>query len=119
MAFELIQNTSKIMKLTNVLCDSWYSDVKIMKLCRRKKIRIICGIKTNRKIKFRFKQKYIKLSRFSKENSPQLNYFIDEKAYKIESYLLHLNKFPRVKMLISKEYLNDKWSDNFHLISSV
>ena len=42
-----------------------------------------------------------------------------KKKYKIKSYFLHLNKFSRVKMLISQEYLNDKWSNNFHLISSV
>jgi hypothetical protein len=119
MAFELINNISEQIKLTNVLCDSWFSDKKIMKLCRHKNIRIICGIKTNRKIKFKYKQKYKKLSQFSKKNSPIQDYLIDEKEYKIEEYLLHLNKFPRVKMLISQEYLNEKWSKNFHLISSV
>jgi DDE family transposase len=118
MAYELIQNVSQHIKIKNVLCDSWYSDVKIMKLCRRKHIRIICGIKTNRKIKFKYKQKYKKLSKFSNENPPKKNFFIDDKEYRIQSYSLHLNKFPKVKMLISQEYLNEKWSDHFHLISS-
>jgi hypothetical protein len=119
MAFELIQKLSKTMRITNILCDSWYSDVKIMKLCRQNKIRIICGIKTNRKIKFKFKQKYIALSDFSQNNIPNTNYFIDEKEYRIDSYELHLNKFPLVKMLISQEYLDNNWSKNFHLISSI
>lgn len=119
MAFELIQKLSSTIKITNVLCDSWYSDVRIMKLCRENNIRIICGIKTNRKIKFKFKQKYVPLSNFSKSHLPKENYFIDDKEYKIQSYNLHLNKFPRVKMLISQEYLEEKWSDHFHIISSI
>jgi hypothetical protein len=119
MAYELIQNISKHIQLTTILCDSWYSDVKIMKFCRLKKIRIICGIKTNRKIKLKFKQKYRKLSKFSLENPPNNNFIIDEKEYKIQEYNLHLNKFPNVKMLISQEYINKDWSEHFHLISSI
>jgi len=119
MAIALIKNVSKTIKITNVLCDSWYSDVKIMKLCRKNKIRIVCGIKTNRKIQLKFKQKYVKLTDFSKNNLPTQNYLIDEKAYQIKSFNVNLNKFAKVNMLISKEYLKEKWSDNFHLISSV
>lgn len=119
MAYELVENISNIMKITNVLCDSWYSDVKIMKLCHKNKIRIICGIKTNRNIQLKFKKKYIKLSNFSKENNPQKYYMIDEKSYKIESHKINLNKFFKVNMLISKEFLKGKWSSNFHLISSI
>lgn len=119
MAYNLIQGISTQIKLTNVLCDSWYSDVKIMKLCREKRIRIICGIKTNRKIKLRYKQKYRKLSQFSIENPPKKDFIIDENYYKIQEYNLHLNKFPRVKMLISQEYNHENWSNHFHLISSI
>ena len=119
MAFELIKNISKKIKISNVLCDSWYSDVKIMKLCRKNKIRIICGIKTNRKIQLKFRQKYTSLAKFSKENSPEKEFWIDDKKYKLESYKTNLKKFSKVNMIISKEFLNEKWSNNFHIISSV
>ena len=119
MAIELIQKISKTIKITNVLCDSWYSDVKIMKLCRINKIRIVCGIKTNRKIQLKFKQKYVKLSNLSNHNLPEENYWIDDKIYRIKSFYVNLNKFSKVNMLISKEYLGEKWSDNFHIISSI
>jgi hypothetical protein len=120
MAYDLIDSMSNFIKINSVICDSWYSDKKIMKLCRKRNIRIVCGIKTNRKIKFSLRGEYSKLSEFTKIIYPEKFYYIDESLYKINDFKIHLNKFYSVKMLISNEYLkNDIWSSNFHIISSI
>lgn len=107
--------------LNAVLMDSWYSDKKIIKKCMTKGIKVICGIKSNRKISFK-KNEWMLLSGFSKnlKNDNFWNYFIDEKKYMIASFRVKLNGIPKIKMLVSKEYCekNKKWSNNFHLIST-
>ena len=107
--------------LNAVMMDSWYSDKKIIKKCMTKGIKVICGIKTNRKISFR-RDEWIYLSGFSKslKNDNFGNYFIDDKKYMVASFRVKLNGIPKVKMLVSKEYCDKKkkWSSNFHLIST-
>ena len=50
-------------KINTVLFDSWYSDEKIINKCKNLlKARVICGIKTNRNIKFKRSWKEYKLS---------------------------------------------------------
>lgn len=120
MAYNLIDKLTNVMNINSVLCDSWYSDKKIMKLCRKRNTRLVCGIKTNRKIKFSSRGKYTMLSDFSKKQEINDLYYIDEELYKIQEFQLHLNKFYNVKMLISNQHLKDgKWSNNFHLISTI
>jgi len=120
MAYELVENITKSMRIDSVLCDSWYSDKKIMKLCRNRDVRMVCGIKSNRKIKFSLRGNFTKLSEFTKSQTPEDYHIIDEEVYKIKSFKLHLNKIYHVHMLISNQYLkNDKWSSNFHLISTI
>ena len=50
MASNLINFVIERMKIHNVIMDSWYSDKKIIKKCITKGLRVICGIKANRKI---------------------------------------------------------------------
>lgn len=120
MAYGLIEFLTNRITLESVICDSWYSDKKIMKLCRKHNVRMVCGIKTNRKIKFTQRGKYSRLSVFTKTIYPERDYYIDEQLYKISEFKVHLNKFYNVKMLISNEYLKDDiWSSNFHIISTI
>lgn len=123
MANELIDNLivdAKI-KLDAVLMDSWYSDKKIIKKCMTKGIKVICGIKTNRNISLK-RDEWISLSDFSKnlEQSSFEDYLLDDRCYKVASFKVKLSGIPKIKMLISKEYFEDKkeWSNNFHLIST-
>ena len=123
MAKELIDNLvfeAKIM-IDAVLMDSWYSDKKIIKKCITKDIKVVCGIKTNRNISLN-RDEWLSLSSFSKEQTQSCfeNYLIDDRKYMIASFRVKLNGIPKVKMLISKEYFEDKkeWSNNFHLIST-
>jgi hypothetical protein len=123
MANELIDNLvveAKI-KINAVLMDSWYSDKKIIKKCMTKGIKVVCGIKTNRKISFK-RDEWRSLSKFSKNlNDCNFgNYYIDDNKYKIAAFKVKLNGIPYVKMLVSKEYFDDNknWSSYFHLIST-
>lgn len=107
--------------LNAVLFDSWYSDKKLINKCKTKGVLVICGIKTNRNISFK-RNVWVSLSNFSaKQNDCNFgNYFIDDTKYKIASFCVKLNGIPKVKMLVSKQYFDDKkeWSSNFHLIST-
>lgn len=121
MALNLIDKVSQTIELDAVLMDSWYSDKKIIKKCLTKHIKVICGIKTNRSISLK-KGEWSPLSEFS-VHIPRKDveyYYIDERKYKIAEYTVKLKGIPHVKMLVSKEYLENKneWSNNFHLIST-
>lgn len=123
MANELIDKiyVDSGIKLNAVLMDSWYSDKKLIKKCMTKGIKVVCGIKTNRNISLK-RDEWVNLSDFSKtqEETSFENFIIDDKTYQVASYNVKLNGIPKVKMLISKEYFDDKkeWSKNFHLIST-
>lgn len=119
MARNLIDDLHKKINIKYVLFDSWYSDKKLISKLITKKIIVICGIKTNRKICLN-RWKWKKLSSFSKLNHNFESYFIDEERYEIVSYKTKLVGLPFFKMLISKQWLTkkNKWSKNFHLIST-
>jgi len=102
MASNLIDFVIERMNIDNVIMDSWYSDKKIIKKCMTKGIRVVCGIKANRKISLE-RGEWQPLSGFP-ENIPKkrlLFYFIDEIKYKIAKHITKLNGIPNVKMLTS------------------
>ncbi len=103
------------------LFDSWYSDEKIIKQCRDLDIRVICGVKTNRNIKFKRGRKYWSLSFITKRINPseKLAININEKLYRVASYDVHLHKLPNVKLIISHKYnkKTKEWN-KLHLIST-
>jgi hypothetical protein len=121
MALNLIDFVMERMKIHNVIMDSWYSDKKIIKKCMTKGIRVVCGIKCNRRISLK-RGEWLSLSGFSKE-IPEKDlalYFIDEVKYKIAEYKTKLNGIPCIKMLASYEWneKHKKYNNIFYLIST-
>ncbi len=121
MAKDMVDYVSRKIKLYSVVFDSWYSDKKIIKKCMTKGIKVVCAIKANRTISME-KGKWKLLSDFLKTLSTRKmeNYFIDEKKYKILSLIVKLNGIPHVRLIISKEWSEEKkkWGDFFYLIST-
>ncbi len=120
MARDCVDKVIKHIGVDCVLFDSWYSDKKLIKKCITKNIKVICTIKTNRKISTR-KGNWEKLSVFSKEqifgNKLEL---IDDCKYQINEHIVKLNGIPNIKLLISKmwDYKRKRWLLPFHLIST-
>jgi len=121
MASDMIDFMIERMKIDNVIMDSWYSDKKIIKKCMTKGIRVVCGIKANRKISLKYGE-WQKLSKFPKEipRKKLAFYIIDNIEYKIAAHVVKLNGIPNVKMLTSYEWneKHEKYNNAFHLIST-
>jgi len=119
MALDLIDFILERMSLDNVIMDSWYSDKKIIKKCITKGIRVVCAIKTNRRIAFEY-GKWQELATFSKcmPKHTLEHFLIDEKEYKIAVFNVKLNGIPFVKMLASKEKQGKKYNKVRYLIST-
>lgn len=121
MAADLINLGIEKIGINTVIFDSWYSDKKLINKCRTKGIKVVCAIKTNRKISLK-RGEWQSLATFSKnvEEKELENYFIDEIKYKIADYEVKLNGIPKVKMLVSHEWSDkhEKWNAPFHLIST-
>jgi hypothetical protein len=108
-------------KIHTVLFDSWYSDDELINKCVFNEARVICSIKTNRKIKFKCTRKWRSLSFITERINPTgyPSYLIENKKYNIASYHVRLNHIRLVKLLVSHEYNEDKNSWNkIHLIST-
>jgi hypothetical protein len=119
MALDLVDLVMGSMPLENVIMDSWYSDKKIIKKCMTKGIRVVCAIKSNRRIAFE-PGRWIKLSKFSKSipKKDYSYYLIDEKDYKIADYKVKLNGIPFVKMITAKEKEGKKYAKTRFFIST-
>lgn len=108
-------------KINTVLFDSWYSDDELINKCTFNGARVICSIKTNRKIKFKCTRKWRSLSFITERINPTgyPTYKIDDKKYNIASYQVRLNHVKLVRLLVSHEYNEEKNSWNkIHLIST-
>lgn len=121
MARDMVDYVSRKIKLYSVVFDSWYSDKKLIKKCMTKGIKVVCSIKANRTISIE-KGKWKLLSDFLKTISTRKmeNYFIDEKKYKILSLIVKLNGIPHVKLIICKEWDEEKkrWGGFVYFIST-
>ena len=106
-------------KLDTVLFDSWYSDEKIINKCTSLGVRVICCVKTNRKIMIKKGVGYQSLSFISKRVSSQKleKCIIDNNIYETWSSSVKLHKLPFVHLIISRD-INKKDAKNFHLIST-
>jgi len=108
-------------KINTVLFDSWYSDDELINKCTFNGARVICSIKTNRKIKFKCTRKWRSLSFMTERINPKgyPTYLIENKKYNIASYQVRLNHIKLIRLLVSHEYNKDKNSWNkIHLIST-
>ena len=108
-------------QIHTVLFDSWYSDKDLIKACLKAKIRVICAVKTNRKVRFFRARNYNSLSLVSKQTRVQKLYEcrIGDKIYDVRAEEAYLNKLPLMRLVISHERIDDKLSDRvIHLIST-
>mgnify|MGYP001570192476 CR=1 FL=1 len=108
-------------QIHTVLFDSWYSDKNLIKTCLNASIRVICAIKTNRKIRFFRARNYQPLSFISQRTKVQKlhEYRVEDKIYDIWSKEVYLNKLPLMRLVISHERIDGKLSDRvIHLIST-
>ena len=108
-------------RIHTVLFDSWYSDKNLIKTCLNASIRVICAIKTNRKIRYFKARNYKPLSFISQQTKFQKlhEYKVEDKIYDIWSKNVYLNKLPLMRLVISHERIDGKFSDRvIHLIST-
>ena len=108
-------------RINTVLFDSWYSDKNLIRTCLNASIRVICAIKTNRKIRYFKARNYKSLSLISQQTKFQKlhEYKVEDKIYDIWSKNVYLNKLPLMRLVISHERIDGKLSDRvIHLIST-
>jgi hypothetical protein len=122
MAKDLIDKLNDYsIKIHTIEFDSWYSDEDLINKCLSNDSRVICSIKTNRKIKFKCTRKWRSLSFITERINPTGYpcYEIDKKKYRVASYQVRLNKMKLVKLIISHQWDEDKkvWN-KIHLIST-
>ena len=112
-AKQLIEYASSKIKISQVIIDSWYVCNDIIKLCLKKGITLIGNIKSNRVIQFEDgKSKWIKINKYYKSISRKKKCFttiiIDDVTYKIHSKIIRLKKVGFVKLVISRQWLEEK-----------
>lgn len=109
-------------QIHTALFDSWYSDKDLIKTCLNAKIRVVCAIKTNRKIKLLKARNFYSLSFISKQIRVKKLYECeigDNKIYGTWSKEVWLNKLPLMRLVTSHEIIDNKLSDRvIHLIST-
>ena len=113
MAKDIVDKAIESIGIYGVLFDSWYSDKKIMNKCIAKGVKVICAIKTNRKVSFR-RGEWLPLAKFSKNQTFDENtiYLIDDEEFIVNEYLAKLKSMPDVKLIISR--IRDRKSREFH-----
>ncbi len=108
-------------KIDTVLFDSWYSEKELIEKCIGLNARVICSIKTNRKIRISGEWFWRSLSFISERiNSQKLTkLLVEHKKYKVWTSEVKLNHLPFVKLLVSQEYSKKekKWN-KAHIIST-
>ena len=121
LAKQLIEFACSKIRINQVIIDSWYVCNDIIKLCLKKGLILIGNIKSNRLIQFK-RGNWIKLSKYYKSISRKKKAFqivvIDDATYKIHSIIVRLKKVGLVKIVISRQWLEDKkkWSRPFYII---
>lgn len=119
MAKDLFNKVAKAIKLHTVLFDSWYADKSLIKLIKTKNIRVICRVKTNRKIK-QSNGGYCYLSSYSKQIELFDEYWIEGNLYRAEKQVAKFKKMPIGSLVFSEQFLssNNLWSKHIHLFST-
>jgi len=121
LAKQIIEYASSKIRISQVIIDSWYVCNDIIKLCLKKGITLIGNIKSNRLIQFG-ENDWIKLSKYYKSISRKRKEFqtliINDKTYKVHSKIVKLKKVGEIKLIISRQWLEDKkkWSRPFYII---
>jgi len=121
LAKQIIEYASSKIMISQVIIDSWYVCNDIIKLCLKKGLTLIGNIKSNRLIQFG-ENDWIKLSKYYKSISRKRKEFqtliINDKTYKVHSKTVKLKKAGEIKLIISRQWLEDKkkWSRPFYII---
>ncbi|MBI3309409.1 MAG: transposase [Candidatus Melainabacteria bacterium] len=121
LAKQIIEYASSKIRISQVIIDSWYVCNDIIKLCLKKDLTLIGNIKSNRLIKFG-ENDWIKLGKYYRSISRKKKAFqtvvIDDATYKIHSIIVRLKKVGFVKIIISRQWMDDKkkWSRPFYII---
>jgi len=112
---------SSSIKIHTVLFDSWYSEQELIKKCIKTDARVICAIKTNRKIMLQEENKWRSLSFISERIRSQklTKNIIDKNTYETWACIVNLNHLPSIKLIISEERDKDgELIGKAHLIST-
>ena len=121
LAKRIIEYASSKIRISQVIIDSWYVCNEIIKLCLKKGLTLIGNINSNRLIQIE-EGIWIKLSKYYKSISRKRKEFqtliIDDKTYKVHSKIVKLKKVGEIKLVISRQWLEDKkkWSRPFYII---
>jgi len=120
-AKELITFADDKLRLKEVIMDSWYMSVELIKECQKRKLDVIGCVKSNRTAYFKPNEKE-KLSKYYKSLKKKdfATFIIDDATYQIHEKIVRMKHIGFVKLLISKEWNADekKWSRPFYLIST-
>lgn len=112
---------SASIKINTILFDSWYSEKELIMKGIRTNARIICSIKTNRKVMLNSENHYRSLSFISEriQSQKMKSLIIDINHYKVWSSVAKLNHLPKIRIVIS-EQKNNKGEviGKAHLIST-
>mgnify|MGYP001594519016 CR=1 FL=1 len=112
---------SASIKINIVIFDSWYSDHELIKKCIKTKAKVICAIKTNRKVMLHKENKWRSLSFISDRIKSQrlTKQVVDQNTYLTWCSVVNLNHLPSIKLLISEEKdKNGKVIGKAHIIST-
>jgi hypothetical protein len=112
---------SASIKIDTVLFDSWYSEQELIRKCIRTDARVVCGVKTIRKVKLHKENKWRSLSFISNRLTlkKKIKCVVGDNEYNAWSSIAKLNHLPSIKLIISEEKNKDgKVIGEAHLIST-
>ncbi|MEK6869737.1 MAG: IS701 family transposase [Nanoarchaeota archaeon] len=117
----LISFADEKLRLKEVIMDSWYMSVELIKECLKRGLDVIGCVKSNRTAYFKANEKE-KLSKYyqSLKKKDFTTFMVDDAMYKIHERIVRMKHIGFVKLLISREWNEDKkkWSRPFYLIST-
>jgi SRSO17 transposase len=120
-AKELITHASSKLPLKEVILDSWYMAVEIIKLCLKKKLNVIGCLKSNRYVSFKageWTKLSVKFKSLKKRDFQMM--IVDDGTFRVFEQVARMKHVGMVKLLISQEWISEdkKWSRPFYLIST-
>ena len=120
-AKQLISYADEKLRLREVIMDSWYMSVELIKACQKRKLDVIGCVKSNRTAYFKTDEKE-KLSKYYKSLKKKdfATFIVDDATYNVHERIVRMKHIGFVKLLISREWNDDKkkWSRPFYLIST-
>ena len=120
-AKQLISYADEKLRLKEVIMDSWYMCVDIIKECQKRQLDVIGCVKSNRTAYFKPTEKE-KLSKYCRNLKKKdfTTFIVDDATYRIHERIVRMKHIGFVKLLLSREWNEDKkkWSRPFYLIST-